>query len=325
VILQSGLAGPVTALLSVLTFGCIYALLSLGLNVHYGYTGLLNFGHVAFFAVGAFAAAVLTMPPPGPDAGYAVGLGLPVPAALPVSLGAAALAGGVLAALVGLTSVRLDTHYLAVATFALAGIVEDVLVNEAWLTRGTFGLNAVPRPGRAALGPFWWQVAAALGAAALVAGAYLVVERLMDAPFGRLLKGVREDERAASTLGKDAARAKLKSFAVGGALAGLAGGAYAHYVGSVVAVTFVALVTFLVWAALLLGGAGSNLGAVAGAFVLVGFREGTRYLPTGPLDGATVASLRFVVVGLLIVLVVRYRPAGLFGDPDEIVLSGEGD
>jgi branched-chain amino acid transport system permease protein len=246
-----------------------------------------------------------------------------MPWALPVSLAAAALVGGVLATLIGLTSVRLGSHYLAVATFALAGIFEDVLVNEEWLTAGTFGLNSVPKPGRAMLGPQGWQFGYFLFALVLTVGVYLVVERLSDAPFGRLLRGVRESERAAAALGKDTTRVKLTSFAIGGAIAGLAGAVYAHYIGSVVAVTFVALVTFLVWVALLLGGAGSNLGAVVGAVVLVAFREGTRFLPDVGGSASLVPSLRFVVIGLLLILVVRFRPAGLLGDPDEIVLAGD--
>ena len=317
------LAGAGVALLSVGTIALIYAMLAMGLNVHYGYTGLLNFGHVAFFAAGAYTSALLTMPPPGPTANYTVALSLPMPWALPVSLAAAALVGGMLATLIGLTSVRLGSHYLAVATFALAGIFEDVLVNEAWLTAGTFGLNSVPKPGRAMLGAQGRQLGYFLFALALTVCVYLVVERLNDAPFGRLLRGIRESERAAAVLGKDTTRVKLKSFAIGGAIAGLAGAVYAHYIGSVVAVTFVALVTFLVWVALLLGGAGSNLGAVVGAVVLVAFREGTRYLPDLGGSPTLLPSLRFVVIGFLLILVVRFRPAGLFGDPNELVLAGD--
>ncbi|MFB6122858.1 MAG: branched-chain amino acid ABC transporter permease [Haloferacaceae archaeon] len=326
--------GMASFLLSIGTLALIYALLALGLNVHYGYTGLLNFGHVAFFAAGAFTSAILTMPPPGPEAEYVLGLGLPMPAALPVSLLAAAVVGGVLATCIGLTSVRLGSHYLAVATFALAGIFEDVLVNEEWLTRGTFGLNSVPKAGRSMLGADLWQVSYFAFALLLTGLVYLVVERLIDAPFGRLLKGIREEEQAAGMLGKNTDRVKLKSFAIGGMIAGLAGGVYAHYIGSVVAVTFVSLVTFLVWVALLMGGAGSNRGAIVGAFLLVAFREGTRLSAVNdfvvsavPFEASAtlVPSLRFVIIGLLLVLVVRYRPAGLLGNPDELVLSEGGE
>jgi branched-chain amino acid transport system permease protein len=328
-LLQVGIDLPPAAsfVISLATIALVYALLTIGLNVHYGYTGLLNFGHVAFFAAGAYTAAILTMPPPGTvegTVGYTIGLGLPMPLSLPASLAAGALVGGLLAVLIGLTSVRLGTHYLAIATFALAGIVQDVVVNERWLTRGVFGLNRIPRPGRALLGADLWQLSYLLFVALLTLAVYLVVERLVNAPFGRLLKGVREEELAARMLGKDTDLAKLKSFGIGGAVAGLAGAVYAHYVGSVVAGQFVPLVTFLVWVAMLLGGAASNRGAILGAFVLVGFREATRFLPQVSENASLVPSLRFVVIGLLLIVVVRFRPQGLLGNPDEIVVTADG-
>ena len=203
-----------------------------------------------------------------------------MPWGFPVSLTVAAVVGGVLAALIGLTSVRLGTHYLAIATFALAGVFGDVLVNEAWLTNGAFGMNSVPKPGRAMLDAGSWQLAYLAFALAALFATYLLVERLMNAPFGRLLKGVRESEAAARMLGKDTNVVKLKSFVIGGAIAGFAGGVYAHYLGSVVTAQFVPALTFTVWAAMLLGGAASSKGAIAGAFVLVTFQESTRFITT---------------------------------------------
>jgi len=342
------LSGVVSFVVTIATLGCIYALLTIGLNVHFGFTGLINFGHVAFFAAGAYAAAILTMPPPADVAGsqYLFGFDLPMLAGYPVSLAVAAIAGGFLALLIGLTSVRLSSHYLAIATFALAGVFEDLLVNEAWLTNGSFGLNSVPKPGRDALGAELWGVSYLVVTVALLLGTLLVVRRLTGSPFGRLLKGVRESEDAARMLGKDTTRAKLKSFVIGGAIAGLAGGIYAHFVGSVVTQQFIPEVTFTVWTAMLLGGAASNRGAILGALVLVTFRESTRFLSTAydalldvlPTVGADalraafgvlpshpsfIPSVRFAVVGLLLVLVVRYRPQGLVGDPREIDAIGE--
>jgi branched-chain amino acid transport system permease protein len=288
------------------------------------------------------------MPPPSTvtNASYEIWLNLPMPFGFPVSLAAAALVGGVLAFLIGLTSVRLGTHYLAIATFALAGVFSDVLVNEAWLTNGSFGMNSVPKPGRAALTADEWQLAYLAFAALSLLVTYLVLERLVNAPFGRLLKGVRESEAAAKTLGKDTNAVKLKSFVIGGMIAGFAGGIYAHYLGSVVTAQFVPHVTFTVYAAMLLGGAASNTGAVAGAFLVIAFEESTRFITTaynwiqstlpealsgvlpalfGPLPNnpSFIPSMRFVVIGVLFVLVIRFRPEGLFGDPAEIQALGE--
>jgi branched-chain amino acid transport system permease protein len=344
------LPGWASFAVTVLTIACIYGLLAVGLNVHFGYTGLLNFGHVAFFAVGAYTSALLTIPPPETVEGaeYVFGLGLPMPWGLPISLGGAAIAGGILAALLGLTSVRLSSHYLAIATFALAGVFTDVLVNEAWLTKGTFGLLKVPKPFRESLGADSWQLFYLIFAAGLLVATFLVVGRLGSSPFGRLLKGVRESEDAARMLGKDTNLAKLKSFAIGGAVAGLAGGVYAHYFGLVTPQQFLPIVTFLVWTAVLLGGAVSNKGVIIGAFLLIFFRESTRFLtslydwllsllPTVLAGGVQamveplpdhpsfIPSLRFAVIGLLLILVIRYRPQGLLGDPHEIDAMGEED
>ena len=335
-------------LLTALTIAGIYSLLALGLNIHYGYTGLINFGHVAFFAAGAYAAAILTVPPPTQTVGaeYLVGLNLPMPIGLPISLIGAAITGGLLSACIGITSARLGSHYLAIATFALAGIFGSVLENESWLTNGSFGLNNVPRPGRAAMGASEWELLYFIFVVIVLVGVMTVLTRLTHSPFGRLLKGVRENEDAAKMLGKNSTRVKLTSFIIGGAVAGLAGGLYAHYIGSVVVQQFVPSVTFTIWAALLLGGVASNSGAIIGAFLLIGFRESTRFLSsiydglltalpeviaTGlrvlirpfPDHPSFVPSLRFVVIGLLIVLVIRYRPEGVFGDSREIEAIGE--
>lgn len=319
------LPSELSFLLTIATFGLIFGLLAIGLNIHFGYTGLLNFGHVAFFAVGAYVAALLTMPPPGSierSVSYAVGLNLPMPIGFPVSLAAAAVAGALLAALIGLTSVRLRTHYLAIATFALAQLFHSVLVNERWLTRGNNGLNQVPRPGYTTLLPAdLWFVAYFLVVAGILVGTYLVVERLIESPFGRVLKGVREDETAARTLGKRTTRLKLTSFALGGAITGLAGGLYAHFLGSVSPGQFLPIVTFLVWVMVIVGGTASNKGVVLGAVLLIAFRDLSGSLPAIPGYPLLIEELRWALIGLALIVLIRVRPYGLFGTPDEVALS----
>ena len=323
-----GIPGSVLFLATVGTFAGIFALLALGLNIHFGYTGLLNFGHVAFFAVGAYTAALLTMPAPGAaqqSVPYTIGLGLPMPLGFPVSLLFAATAGGILAAVIGLTSIRLKTHYLAIATFALAQLFHSVLVNERWLTRGTNGLNEIPKPGYVEiLAPDVWLVGYFLLVAGFVAGTYLFVEHLVDAPFGRLLRGIREDETAARALGKRTDRLKLISFVLGGAITGLAGGLYAHYLGSISPSQFLPIVTFLVWVMVIIGGTASNIGVISGAVLLVGFRELTGSLPAIPGYPLLIEELRWAIIGLALIVLMRVRPEGLLGDPHEITFTEEG-
>jgi branched-chain amino acid transport system permease protein len=321
--------GEMLYLVTIGTFAGIFGLLALGLNVHFGYTGLLNFGHVAFFAVGAYAAALLTMPPPGTVEGagsYAIGLGLPMPLGFPISLLVAAVAGGLLAGIIGLTSVRLKTHYLAIATFALAQLFHSVLINERWLTRGTNGLNQVPKPAYVSILPAdVWLVAYFLLVLAVLVGIYLLVERLMNAPFGRVLRGIREDETAARALGKRTNRMKLGSFVLGGAITGLAGGLYAHYLGSISPSQFLPIVTFLVWVMVIIGGTASNVGVVVGAALLIGFRDLTGALPPVPGYPLLIEEFRWAFIGLALIVLMRVRPQGLFGDRDEITFTEEAD
>lgn len=304
------------------TLALIYGLLALGLNLHYGYTGLLNFGHVAFFAAGAFTSALVTLPAPGSaaytalDGRYQIGLGWPIP----VGMGLAGLVGGGLALLIGLTSIRLSGHYLAIATFALAEIFHAFLSNEVWLTRGQYGISVVPQPLKGtvipvAIYPYFYL----LFTAAIVAGLFWLTRRLTESPFGRLLRGIREDELAARSLGKNSPRLKLEAFVIGGVLAGVAGSLWVHSIGAVHVGQFVPFITFQVWAAVLLGGAGHHAGVIGGAFLLIALREGTRFIGYIPgLDRWTAANpsflpgLRLLLIGLLIVLVVRFAPAGVW-------------
>lgn len=319
--------GELLFLATIGTFAAIFGLLALGLNLHFGYTGLLNFGHVAFFAVGAYTAALLTMPPPGTtEEVYAIGLGLPMPLGFPVSLFVAAIAGGLLAGIIGLTSVRLKTHYLAIATFALAQLFHSVLVNEQWLTRGNNGLNSIPKPAYVSILPAdVWLIGYFLLVVAVLAVTYLMVERLVDAPFGRVLRGIREDETAARALGKRTNRLKLTSFVLGGAITGLAGGLYAHYLGAISPSQFLPIVTFIVWVMVIIGGTASNTGVIAGAVLLIAFRDLTGTFPAIPGYPLLIEELRWALIGLALILLMRVRPEGLFGDPDEITFTEEGE
>ncbi len=310
---------PFLTLLGTLTL--IYGLLALGLNLHYGYTGLLNFGHVAFFAAGAFASALATLPPPGSvayqelGARYQIGFGWP----LPVGMALAAIAGGALALLIGMTSVRLTSHYLAIATFAMAEIFHSFLSNEEWLTQGVYGISVVPQPLKGTVIPVsQYPYFYLFFTVAVVLVLLFLTQRLTESPFGRVLRGVREDELAARSLGKNTPRVKLQAFTLGGALAGIAGSLWVHFIGAVHVGQFVPIITFQVWLAVLMGGAGNNLGVIFGAFILVAFRESTRFLNNIPfLDRYTAAnptfvpSLRFVIIGLLLVAIIRFFPDGV--------------
>lgn len=324
------MSGWLPFIAALLTNAAIFGLLALSLNVQFGMAGLMNFGMVAFFAAGAFTSALVTLPPPesAQYAGsYEIGFGLPFLAGLL----AAAVAGGVLGLLVGATSLRLGGHYLAIVTFAMAQIFAVFLTNEDWLTRGEFGISTVPQPLRGVAGSgdayLWLYLCIAL---ATLLVCYAAVQRVSRSPFGRVLRGLREDEQAAQGLGKSPARLKLKTFVLGGVLAGTAGSIWVHSIGAVHVGQFEAFVTFNVWLAILLGGVGNHRGVLLGAFLLVSIREATRFLDALPLlDTAAQAnpsllpSLRILIIGLLLVLVVRFAPDGVI--PERLQLRTAGD
>lgn len=303
------------------TLACIYGLLAVGLNVQFGFAGIINFGYVAFFAVGAFASAIATLPPPGSEAyiaaaaSYGIGFGQP----FIVGLVAAGVAGGILALFIGAVSIRLATHYLAVATFAMAEVVRSVLANEDWLTRGEFGITNVPRPGEDWIGAGDLYQQAYLGlVVVVVAVLFAAVYRLGEQPFGRLLRAIRDDEIAARALGKATNPAKLKALILGGLIGGVAGSLWTHSLGVVHVGQFVPIITFQIWLAMLLGGSGNHWGVLIGAVLLIAIREGTRFVGAIPgLDQIAmhnpsfVPSLRFVFIGLLLIGVIRFFPGGV--------------
>ncbi len=286
--------------IAVLTFGLIYLLLTIGLNLQYGFTGLVNFGHVGFYAIGAYASALATLK-----------LGLPMPAGLAL----AALIAAIPAIPLGLLSLRLRDDYLAIVTLGFAEFVRLVVTNEAWLTRGVRGVPGIPPAFDGWLSGSARSLAFLALLLALNAVVAWIVHRLARSPFGRVITAIRDDEVAVKALGKDPTWFKVKVFAIGASLAGLAGGLQAHYITYISPEQFLAVITFYVWMAMLMGGAGRLTGSVVGAGILVALLEGSRFLRDfiPGVSEVQMANLRLLVIGVAIILVVRFRPQGLFG------------
>jgi branched-chain amino acid transport system permease protein len=303
------------ALLSYAAFFCvfagIFAIMALGLNLQWGFTGLFNVGVAGFVAVGAYASALLTGPPePGRFGGFG----------LPVLLGWLAAMGlsGLVALIVGAAALRLREDYLAITTFGVAVVIQLVALNAQALTGGPFGVQSIPRPLQDWLGTGLAWNAAYLALVLLVLGlSYVAIERLVAGPWGRVLRAIREDETAAASLGKRALAFRLQSFVIGCMLMGLAGALYAHFVGYIAPEDFVPILTFQIWTMLILGGSGNNRGAIAGAFLVWAIwslsgqflRE---LLPAA--EQARGAALQVVLIGVLLAVVLLLRPRGLFGE-----------
>lgn len=296
-----------------LTFAAIFGMMALGLNLQWGYTGLFNVGVAGFVAIGAYTSAILTAPPYPESLG---GFGLPVAIGW---LGAMAMSG-LAALIVGVAALRLRHDYLAIATFGIAVTLQLVALNARWLTGGPFGLQFIPRPmqGWLGTGPGWNMAYLAL-VLALLWLAYVALERLVRGPWGRVLRAIREDEQAAEALGKRAFLFRLQSFVIGCALMGLGGALYAHFVGYIAPEDFLPILTFQVWTMLVVGGSGNNKGALLGAlavWLLWSLSGGAIRSILPQAEQARGAALQIVLVGVMLVAMLIWRPRGLMGEAD---------
>lgn len=307
----------------------IYALAAVGLNLHFGYTGLLNFGHVGFMLVGAYGVAVSV-------ATWGLSLWVGVLVGIGCSI--------VLALILGIPTLRLRGDYLAIATIAGAEVLRYFYRSDwaAPLTGGVYGLRQFadeffalnPYTGNLSAGPFFfsarnlWVMTVGWS---LVALASLVVYLLVHSPWGRVLRAVREDEFAARSLGKNVYAFKMQSLVLGGVIGGLAGSLIAIASQSVNPDSFNPSITFYLWAIMILGGASRIFGPILGSIIfwfLATFldsflRNATASGMISPdlITGPDVGALRFVFVGLSLMLLMIFRPAGILGDPKELRLD----
>jgi branched-chain amino acid transport system permease protein len=294
-----------------LVFATIFAIITLGLNLQWGFTGLFNVGVAGFVAIGAYTSALLTTPK---AADRLAGFGWPVFAGLV----AATFVTGLVGLLVGAMVLRLRRDYLAITTFGIAVAIQTVANNATPLTGGPFGVQFIPKPMQAWMGTgLPWTLAYLSLSLALLGFVYLALGKLVDSPWGRVLRAIREDEDTASSVGKRAFLFRLQSFVIGSMLMGLGGALYAHFVGFIAPENFLPILTFQLWAMLIVGGAGNNRGAIAGAFLVWGFWTASGGVMRGWVpqsEQARAAALQVVLIGVLIATMLVLRPRGLFGN-----------
>jgi len=284
----------------------IWGILALSLNVQFGFTGLVNLGHIVFFMLGAYVSAILV-----------------ILAGMPFLVGVlgATVAAGLFGGLMALPTAQLQQDYWAISTLAAAEIVRIFFLNTTLggpYIGASFGISGIPQPLRdafaspAAYGWFYFAIVAVA-----LAGSYFFVRWLTATPFGRALKAIREGDEVPLALGKDARSLRVRAMIVGGALGGLAGALFAHFNAYIAPNYFLPLETFIVWAMVILGGAGNHKGVLVGAVVIEALYNSTRFLAAhvGFIDPGTLASLRMIVIGLLITGVVMYMPRGLMPEP----------
>ncbi|HVG80106.1 MAG TPA: branched-chain amino acid ABC transporter permease [Patescibacteria group bacterium] len=285
-------------LIAMATFACFYALMALGLNLVWGMAGMINLGLVGFFAFGAYVSALATKRG-----------GVPMVLGVAGALVLTAAAGAVMA----LVTARLRGDYLAIITLGFSEVVRITASNEIWLTNGTDGISGIPGPWRGRVTPEVFNLIYLALAAAVVAVVLAVLQRVRYSPYGRVLRAIRDDDQVTAVAGKHVLRFKVEAFALSAGILGVAGALWGHYTSFIAPDVFVPLITIYVVLALTAGGTGNNWGALVGAFLVVFFMEGTRFatgwLPS--LKPVQIAAVRELSIGASLLIVLRFRPAGL--------------
>jgi ABC-type branched-subunit amino acid transport system permease subunit len=284
----------------------IYAIFALGLNLQWGYAGLLNFGHVAFMAIGAYATVLLSMN------------GLPLPLAVLAGMILAGAAG----ALLGMATLKLREDYLAIVTVGFSEILRFLLLNQAWLTRGSFGLYGYPRPFQDIVSSHDYNLLLAGIVGFSLIAVYALLEILAASPWGRVLKSIRDDELVSVSLGKNAFRYKVESLFLGSAIAALSGSLLAFYLQYINPMNFQPVETFYAWIMVIMGGSGKNRGTIIGAFLLWGFFSASRFIEGYiSLSPSASSALRMVLIGLILIALLMFRPQGIMGRKEELAIG----
>ncbi|UZX02339.1 branched-chain amino acid ABC transporter permease [Arthrobacter sp. CDRTa11] len=301
-----------------------YALAALGLAVHFGYSGLLNFGQAGFMAVGAYGFAISTLT-----------FGVPFFVGLLIAI----LCSCLFALLLGIPTLRLRADYLAIVTIAAAEIVRYVVTTNQLdavtgsadglgaFEGGFYGMNPFPEGSYLGMNnrDFFIRVVAW----ALVIICCVVIWLLMRSPWGRVLKGIREDENAVRALGKNVYAYKMQALVIGGVLGALAGMIFTLPRGAVQPANYGTELTFFLWTCLLLGGMATVLGPVAGAmifWVVLSLTQGILYglIESGAVTWLTTVQagqLRYILVGVALMLLMIFRPQGVFGNKKELAFA----
>jgi branched-chain amino acid transport system permease protein len=300
----------------------IYAIFSMALNVHWGYTGLLNFGIAGFFAVGAYTSALFTAKmPTGALAIYvkqAFGFNLPFLAGVLIG----AVVSALIAVLIGLLTLRLSEGYLAISTIGIAETIRIFFNNERWLANGAQGLIGVKRPLGDVVPPQYYNFVYLAIVVAFLLLIYFALERGIRSPWGRVLRAIREDEVMSRADGKNVFAFKLQSLALGAFIMGIGGGLYAHYSAAIQPGVFEPLFgTFIIWTMLTVGGTGNNRGAILGSFIVWAIWSWSSLVISRvvPASFQTRAPyLRYVLIGVLLVVFTVTRPKGIIGEERQV-------
>ena len=284
-------------LVHILIIICIYLILAAGLNLAFGYTGLLNWGHVAFFGIGAYTSAILVM-----------NVGVPFVLAFVLSGLVAAIFGVILS----IVTREHKSDYLALLTFGFLHIAYNVFQNWTSLTNGTLGISGIPRPeifGFALKSNFDYLIFTLI----ITIICILVLYRIVKSPFGKLLGAVRDDELGLKVLGKDTLTIKIKAMFISTFLAGIAGSLLAHYIRFISPKSFLLEELVLMLTIVIVGGVASLKGTIVAAFLIILIPEALRFIELPPEIAWIIGPLRQILYALVLLIILWFEPKGLFG------------
>ena len=277
---------------------CFSAILALALNFQWGLGGMVNFGLTGFYALGAYASALLML-----KAGANT---------LVATLGAIAIVA-LVCGLVAFVTLRVtEEDYFAIVTLGVGEMLRLMALNEDWLTKGALGLTGIPRPFGAEIPPEYYQYFLLGLSLALLVATVWFLNVIARSPFGRLVRAVREDDVVAATLGKNVLWVRVRIFAIGGGIIGLAGSMHGFYYQYIDPTQFTNIVIAYAFMAVIAGGRGAHQGAVWGAAVVMALLEGSRFLKDAipSLDSDQLAAIRIIIIGVGLLLLLIYRPQG---------------
>ena len=284
-------------LTTILALVSIAVLIAMALNVQWGMCGMVNFGLAGFVALGAYTTAIIAL--------QGWGIVLSVVAAIVIC--------AAMGALLSLISMRLSEDYLAIVTLGFGEIIRLVTLNETWLTGGALGLPGIPRPLVEVIGTDHYEQFYLLVCVIVVLVVYAGLELLTRSPFGRSLRAVRDDDLVASSLGRNVLILRVKAFAIGGGITGIAGSLQAFQFSYIDPSQFTAIMTAYAFMAVIAGGRGSHRGLILGACSIMFLLEATRFLKDviDFLDNGQIAAIRLILIGAGLILLLIYRPQGL--------------
>jgi len=273
----------------------IYIIIALSLNLIAGYTGLLSLAHAAFYGIGAYAMALMWL---YLGTGFWVNIWIGI------------LFSALLGVIIAYPSLRIYDDYFAIATFGFQMIVFSIFNNWVGFTKGPLGIPGIPSPSLFGY-PIDSHVDYFLLSLCFVLITFWLIKRLVDSPFGLVLKGIREDEVFTKAGGKNVTKYKIWVFVIGGALASIAGAIYAVYISYIDPTSFTINESIFMISIVIIGGMASLRGSILGAVVLVILPEALRFIG---LPNSVAANLRQIFYGALLVLFMMYRPKGFLGE-----------